>query len=767
MPKPPKKAAAQQPVVIKKIPKEIQRRLDSLKATRARPREYREEYGEEPTVFSTERTKKIVNRNQANPYFVKTITGIDGRLSEIVRSEEFQAALAGMSLEELRSIGPNDLLAQNKLADADEMIGKLRWSLTALGGTHNGFLEDRAESTRQTAHFGTLLKRTMPNGIRVYDALKTAAEQIAIDQPGRYVPKSKQPKENEINTAENAISELDEDLIRNPESKKPQPPSMANDLMTDLYHLDEMLELGLNMPKLDPQSVRKEPDISKAKSWAQCSQLLEGPLPCDPKARQDRLAKMLIATFESKRRELAIARGELPPKDDFSKKKLDSILTRFKKLPVFKQIIKDPTKVRELLTPGPKRQAKQFNTMINVFRPFASLDEKQSKLVLGKLQGMLQHMDPPNGRSKEWKALIASIKSIDMKDPLLDPEQKLQEIYDKSCAYMKGKKSLRDDYDKQNRFDQALDVLSVLGETGEYAKMAAQDVVDRINEVRTGHDERYDPINLKQYGAGHIIEHSNAPRKTYNALDVLPAAKALPVMPDELEENYKPLHDYTPYVSPLHSKGEVSLPDMNLAIATVIALSKRQAYFFPDRKRVNDSDLREHFKVKGSAVIQDKMPDNKNKMVDLDTELFSLQTDPAVKALTRKYMNPEARQELIKELPPEEKKSSVKWADQERNRQAEEQKNIVNEPDRQEAPDKAEEKHVKHAERKTVYRIYPQKAPNYKDPKNPEGEQRGHSWKAAYGQDNYDPRQLNVSKLLEEYQQVKRELANAGPQLDL
>lgn len=776
---------------------EEQRREISLSQTRSRPREYQKEYNEKPTLLSRDDARLLYAKNYfANPSYISVIAGIDGRLSAIVGSREFRAVLAGMTPEELEAIEKLrlDKVARNeeaekdpRVARADEMIGKLQWALTALGGTHNGFQEDRVESFRQTAQLGVLLKQQFSDNMRVYDALKIAAGQIKKDDPTPYVPKSKRKKDqdevkspqadaqeeinppqadsrNEINPPQ-ADSQDEIKLSPSEDKRQSVPYNLQGDMIDDLYYLDEALNLGLDMPALDPGTVVPKPDLRNVNNWEDYLKAQTSNIPHDREGQQERLANVLLGTFELKRREAAALQGKVVPPSPFQMKVAENNAAKIRKAPVFKQLCKDPGNVRALLRAGSTGDVKRFNATINIFRPFATPDKAQSMLVLKKLKGMVEYMDPKRGRSSAWKALIDSIDSINLEDPTLDPEKKLKEIYDKDCAYMKGKKSLRNDDAKQNRFDQAMDVLSVLGETGEYARLAAQSVVDRVNEVRTGHDLDYEPINLKQFGAGQVIEHSNAPKKPYNALDVLPAAKALPVFPKEEKSNFKPLHEYTAYIAPLQSENEVSLPDLRLAIATTIALSKRQAYFLPNRKHLKDQDLSERFKIQGSAVIQDGILNNKNKKVDLDTELFALDADPAVKALARKYMNPEARRALLKELPPEEEKA-VKWADQQRIRPAEKAQNIINEADRKQegAAEKQEgaaekKKQVKHPERKTVYNYKPEEAPNQKDPKNPDGQQREHGWRGAYGKDDFDPRRLNVNKLLEDYKQVQRELA--------
>ena len=97
------------PTAAADLPEGVQRRLASLADTKARIQEYLERYGEAPVQFSAKQAKKVLNRCLANPNYTKIVSGIDGRLSEIVRSDEFRAQLAGISLEQLRSANPEGL----------------------------------------------------------------------------------------------------------------------------------------------------------------------------------------------------------------------------------------------------------------------------------------------------------------------------------------------------------------------------------------------------------------------------------------------------------------------------------------------------------------------------------------------------------------------------------------------------------------------------------------------------------------------------------
>ena len=44
-------------------------------------------------------------------------------------------------------------------------------------------------------------------------------------------------------------------------------PTMFDDLYDDLYYLDRVMELGLDMPRLAPDSVVKQPKLKDVKSW--------------------------------------------------------------------------------------------------------------------------------------------------------------------------------------------------------------------------------------------------------------------------------------------------------------------------------------------------------------------------------------------------------------------------------------------------------------------------------------------------------------------
>ena len=121
------------------------------------------------------------------------------------------------------------------------------------------------------------------------------------------------------------------------------------------------------------------------------------------------------------------------------------------------------------------------------------------------------YMDPDAGRTNKWKTLYLSVKNID-ESQLDDPdycERTLTEICQNTFAYTKGKKSVRKSTDGQKRFDQALDVMAELSRVSETAWDTAQNLFDRVNEVRWGHDPFAERVIAENYGVEFAEDHRN------------------------------------------------------------------------------------------------------------------------------------------------------------------------------------------------------------------------------------------------------------------
>ena len=680
-------------------PTSRERAIASYRATLSRPREYQKDFGETPVLASEAAAKMIYERIQdTEPLFRTLMAGIEGRLSAIINSKQFRNALAGTEIKddwievqpgqferEYDVDGNGGLSKEQQEAknNAEEMVDKLKWCLTALNEAASGVAKE--EGIRQSFQLAELLRRKMPNGVPVIEALKTAARQIEKQQPQPYVPKKNKDKQAqpeginaeprggmredlepplEINLQNDPIREAgslgNDGLIRNEPNGNPPKPTMLNDLYDDLYYLDNRMLLGLDMPKLAPESAVKQPSLKNVKSWSGYLEAMRtAPVPHDPDRKAEHLAKLLMGAYQAGRvTAKSITGGPAPQPKPFTLSRAERYVKQIREEPVFKRLCKDPRLMNELMTQDPKRPHKQFNAMMNMFRPFGNAAPAKSREVLQKLQNMLPYMDPKRGRSSEWKALVDSIERIDLNNPQQSGEAKLQEIYEKNCAYMKGKKSLRSGKSKQNRFDQSMDVLAVLAEAGPYAKLAAEAVVDRVNEVRRGN--RQDTVELRSFGQQKIASHANRASLQVKGMDPLPEYSAsLPELPETLRTRAIPVSYAAEEIAPLFSPNEITENEAYNALATAFGLATQQVYYDPGTAPDGMRELETKLKLGGRAVVDE---------TKLTNAILTQCADPVLRMMAKKLTQPEARRALLRngqlDRPPEEaKEGHVKWAD--------------------------------------------------------------------------------------------------------
>ena len=640
----------------------------AIAQTMARTKEYKDEFGEKLQLPSREFAKKrYLQICEKEPYYRKAVSEIEGRIGFIINSKQFRDALAGKKIQDnwveddnrnyVREyeLPGHELSADDKakMNAAETMVSKLDRCLTGLMESVAGY--SPVDGLQQSYQLVELLKRDAPSGNgTVLDALIQAADQIEKLENQPY--KSKKNKAEEEKNANELLINVDQ------EEKNQLKSTMKKDLLSDLYYLDKTIGYGLDMAHRYPQSVVKPVNLSTIKSWQGYLDAHLSAVPHDHEQQKDHLAKVLVGAFQAG---LSTAKsihgGPAVPAEPFSASKAEDYVKQIKEQPAFKHACKDPTLVRDLLTVDPKQPNKHFNAMMNIFQPFGNIDPAKAKQVLEKLQKMQPYLDVDAGRGPKWKNFTKSVRTIDLNNPNQSGENKLQEIYDMACAYMKGKKSLRSDDDQQMRFDQALDVLSVLAEAGPYAKLAANSVVDRINEVRLGHDKDYETINLSEYGMKGLAQHTHVPAVKIYALDPLPVHSAfLECAPKNGRANMEPLPYAGEPIEPLYSTEKISEEDATIAIATAIALSKQRVYYFNAKKNETlTSGLDTKIKLGGRAVVNGS---------NLLTETFMLSRDPAIIALGKRYTNPEARKELFRngQLGLTEKivqGKKIKWSD--------------------------------------------------------------------------------------------------------
>ena len=178
--------------------------------------------------------------------------------------------------------------------------------------------------------------------------------------------------------------------------------------------------------------------------------------------------------------------------------------------------------------------------------------------------------------------------------------------------------------------------------------------------------------------------------------------------------------------------------EAEMAIAAVVILSKRQVYCFTGAPKTKDQQklIERH----GRAVIDGRR---------LGEDMQDLLGNPAVIKLAEKYRDPQARKELLREIAPEPEKQpgkkSVGWTE----------KNVQIDYQKGSAPLKVDKKHgnqellnlAENIDEDAIVRTVDRKV-MFNVPERPK----------------YDPRKMNVDKLLREYDQAVRETAPAQAQ---
>ena len=161
-----------------------------------------------------------------------------------------------------------------------------------------------------------------------------------------------------------------------------------------------------------------------------------------------------------------------------------------------------------------KTQGELAEEVENIRRPFKNMNSEQRKNLLRNMKSnILKYLDSPEGRSSKYREMYNSLANADpisihdSNEPGENGEELLQNIYDKTCAYMEGKKSKRRKPEGQNSFDQALDIICALGKATPAAELSAKGMVARINEVRRGHKQ--EEVNYERFGAVYAKNHSN------------------------------------------------------------------------------------------------------------------------------------------------------------------------------------------------------------------------------------------------------------------
>jgi len=458
-----------------------------------------------------------------------------------------------------------------------------------------------------------------------------------------------------------------------------------------LQAVDEYYELGLNVPELqygvegaarkkeeeEKKRIAEEKRIADAQAaearkpnWQKYIELhrpREGREYSD-KEKKTMLAKMMVAANVHVVNQGKPADEKTPFDLSAARKYSSKLMDQW----AFKHIANDPFRLESMLKKEPTELAEELQ---KIRRPFAEMTMEQRKDKIRELQGMLRYMDPKEGRSSKYRQMYESIEGIteeklnslqDCDDPKKNGESLLQNIFDSTEKYQKGKKSLRSKPDQACRFDQSVDILACLGESCPSAKNMTEGLIDRINEVRAGHDQpEYQSFSC---GSNYVRGHSNATRKYEAALKAYKVkskqgVQGLTVPKDPWAEPPKPRHvlpknenatllDYETYKESPESLNKFT-GDSGDFVSTPQGYSTFYWGHFKDKempKEFGKAAIACALAAKDTPLLYSEAW----KKVGCDATVYAANyekyvNDPAVEKLAAKYMNADARKGLFPE----------------------------------------------------------------------------------------------------------------------
>lgn len=161
---------------------------------------------------------------------------------------------------------------------------------------------------------------------------------------------------------------------------------------------------------------------------------------------------------------------------------------------------------------------------------------KDTHGLIQRMQSLGRNMMPEYDRSPEYQRLVRSVRELGAlnADKYMDPEVQQQamnagfQVLLATENYMKGKKSVRSSDDGKERFNNALDSLSILREGMPGLSQHIDQVVARINTVRKAQgSEHEDYVDISRYGSERAVQAREAyTRKVQGA--AAPQAAAAP-----------------------------------------------------------------------------------------------------------------------------------------------------------------------------------------------------------------------------------------------
>lgn len=420
-------------------------------------------------------------------------------------------------------------------------------------------------------------------------------------------------------------------------------------LCESLYYMNEKLNMGMQLRTLLPGSIRPKKRMTGEPSWENYMKSHFTEVPYDRKGREEYIAKVLVGAYKDNQTKRP--NGNPTP---FSVKAARSYTEKLVKNKVFKKFCENRTQMDKFVHNMGKKPEELYKITAQIYRPFVFVPQERRMEVLGRLKKMADLMDGPRVNGVKWQALQRSMAGIDLNNPEACGEEKLKEIYDLTCDYMKGKKSIRSNDQEKNRFDQALDILAELSKCGDFAKLHVQTVFDRVNEVRLAKDDNYKPIKIVNYGAAKLLSHTNVRnlQRKSEYKDWLKYPNGKPLLPtiqckvfDKIPggdpsrlpkatgsgEDYLIINSALKKFEPMLTSKEVTTNMMIRYISFVLGTADTNTYYY-----------RTTGKTGAYRVVVNKQ--------ELNGNINNYLNDPAVRKLAVRYKPKENRQGLFDEL---------------------------------------------------------------------------------------------------------------------
>ncbi|MBR6120668.1 MAG: hypothetical protein IKQ04_10165 [Oscillospiraceae bacterium] len=236
-------------------------------------------------------------------------------------------------------------------------------------------------------------------------------------------------------------------------------------------------------------------------------------------------------------------------------------------------------------------------------RPLVYCLSREEKLnALKELRKYGDMLDHCSGASKKYKNFYYSLKDLSLLDlDRMNSEElgkRLQDIYDKTAQYMKGKRTVSWFKVRREHFEQALDVLSVIDRCGPYGHRLAEQQILRTNSVRTHKLRKQPTVSLNSRSPEKLaerlarcrgivateqsrdiialIEKQLRENKLTRASEATDAAR-LPALPGEVRSSVK-LSDKLAQITSFLAQGGYHFSDSNARVPEMLALTITPAY---------------------------------------------------------------------------------------------------------------------------------------------------------------------------------------------